>query len=225
MLGSCTDQYGTYEQTRNDRFVSNEVQRLLDSYRKGSIPQFNNNVPKEKQENKSNTPKEEIQSDTMEDSLQLLLKAIETYITSNSDLNIPIESKFEIRGIYGCIAPYPYNFTIHQKGKDVIIKNRTDYQHRIEYRSDFSRFVIFWFIYSSIDINSLKDSYGKMASTADFRGVISINVITKDEEFSRDIKIIAGTLEDNEVSKIIRSMVWLFHPERTIPFFFEELWE
>ena len=64
-----------------------------------------------------------------------------------------------------------------------------------------------------------------MATTADFEGVLSINVITKNEEFSKDIKIIAGTLEDDEVSNIIKTMIWLFHQECPVPFFFKQLWD
>lgn len=204
--------------------VSNEVQRILDSYRNDSIPQFNDNVPKRKQENTSTSPMVEIQSDWMEDFLQTLLDRNEIQIETINDINIPIESRFEIKGYHGCIVAYPYNIIIHQKGENVTITSITN-RDRKKYQQDFDKFLIFWLIYSSIDINSLKESYGKMATTADFEGKLSINITTKKEQLSKDIGIVAGTLEDKDIAKLIKGMTWLVHGDNLVFSHFKQLWE
>ncbi|MBN2183658.1 MAG: hypothetical protein JW715_17245 [Sedimentisphaerales bacterium] len=235
ITGGCTDQYGAYEQTtRKNKLVEDEVQRLLDMYRNGSIPQSNVNisktrqentsVPETKQENKSTSPLVEIQSDWMDDFLQTLLDKNEIKIKTINDLNIPIESRFEIKGHYGCIAPYPYNIIIHQRGQNVIITSIIN-RDRKKYHQDFDKFLIFWLIYSSIDINSLQESYGEMETTADFRGKLSINVTTQEGQQSKDVGILAGRLEDGDLAKLIKGMTWLVHGDGLVSCFFKQLWD
>ncbi len=235
MLGGCTDQYGAYEQTtRKNKLINKEVQRMLDMYRNGLTPQSNVNVSKTKQENtsvpqtkqekKSTSPLVEIQSDWMEDFLQTMLDRNEIQIETINDLNIPVESKFEIKGEYGCIASWPYNIIIHQIGENIKITCITN-QDRKESRQDFDKFKIFWLIYSSIDINSLNEFYGKGATTADFGGILSINVTTKDEKFSKEIGIVAGTLEDKDIAKLIKGMTWLVHGDGLVFCCFKQLWD
>ena len=241
ILVGCADQYGAYKQTtKNDMLVSNEVQRNLDIYRNGMTPQSNVNVSKTKQENKSVpqtkqekksiTPMVEIKSGWMEDFLQTLLDRNEIQIETINDLDIPIESRFEIKGHYGCLVAFPYNIIIHQKGEDVIVTNITK-QGKKEYRQDFNKFLIFWLICSPIDINSLKISYegGNIVaiSTADFRGKLSISVTTRQGELSKDLRIRAGanTFEGEDITKLIKAMTWLVHGDNLVFSHFKELWE
>lgn len=231
MLGGCTEQYGAYEQTtRQNKLVDDEVQHTLDMYRNGMTPQSNVNVPKIEQEKKSTSPLVEIQSNWMEDFLQTLLDRNEIQINTINDLNIPIESRFEIKGYYGCLVAFPYNIIIHQKGEDVIVTSITK-QGKKEYRQDFNKFLIFWLICSPIDINSLKISYGGgdivAISTADFRGNLSINVTTRHGELNKDLRIRAGasTLEGEDIAKLIKGMTWLVHGDSLVFSYFKGLWD
>jgi hypothetical protein len=122
------------------------------------------------------------------------------------------ETKFEIRGGYGCIAFIPYNLTIHQKGQSV-----TYTFNGKERVMDYEQFRRFWKVCSSIDLCRLGSSYGMMETTADFRGDLTIEVTNGKEIWSRKIQFIKGEIGDKRFKELIDTMMKLVDKDERLP--------
>ena len=127
-----------------------------------------------------------------------------------STVELPIESKIQIKGIYGCVEALPYEITIHQKGNVVIITHEDKYKYgRKEFSLNIKRFKVFWKIFSLFDIMSFNESYGTMGSTADFRGDLTIDIVTADGSLSKKIHIPGTTIENEEFLNLLYVIIWL----------------
>jgi hypothetical protein len=127
-----------------------------------------------------------------------------------STVELPIESKIQIKGIYGCEEALPYEITIHQKGNVVIITHEDKYKYgRKEFSLHIKRFKVFWKIFSLFDIMSFNESYGRMGSTADFRGDLTIDIVTADGSLNKKIHIPGTTIENEEFLNLLYVIIWL----------------
>jgi hypothetical protein len=126
-------------------------------------------------------------------------------------LNGATETKFEIKGGYGCIAFIPYNLSIHQKGENITY-TFNDKEGLID-KTKFDRFRE---VYSSIGLCNLHSSYGTMQSTADFRGDLTIEITNDKGSWTRKIDF-TGRIEDGNFKLLIESMMNLVDKDERLP--------
>ena len=132
--------------------------------------------------------------------------------------DIPIESRFAIEGYYGCIAAFPYSLVICQKGTDVTYVFNDSESHLLNY----SRFEKFWHLCSLMDLNLLKSTYGSMASTADFRGHLTIECRIGKGRFFKKIEFQMGLIEDSKFAKLINSVMKMVSKRHRLPIWLGE---
>ena len=56
---------------------------------------------------------------------------------------------------------------------------------------------------------SFNESYGTMGSTADFRGDLTIDIVTADGSLSKKIHIPGTTIENEEFLNLLYVIIWL----------------
>ncbi len=126
-----------------------------------------------------------------------------------NDIELPIESIFQYKGITGCIAAIPYENTIYQNGDVVVIKKVGSRTDNTIYSLPINKFKVFWLFFSSFDIMSFGESYGEMWSTADFTGDLIIDIVTTEGRLNKKIGIEGSIINDNEFKKLLYTIKWL----------------
>jgi hypothetical protein len=129
---------------------------------------------------------------------------------------IPIESRFIIDGVYGCVIITPYRLIICQKGTEV----NYFYDHggkSGEYVLDYEKFKEFWRVCSLVDLNQLKRPFCTMETTADFRGKLTIQCKTEKGDFFREVEFTRGKLEDKDFERLIVAMMEMVSENHRLP--------
>ena len=130
---------------------------------------------------------------------------------------LPLKSKIVIDGIHGCVAASPYVVTISQKGSDVSLTLKS-FETIIDRQSvSLDDFKELWAACCDGDIGSLKKSYGKDKTTADFRGKFHVDIKTKEGKLSREANLTYGVIVNEQFNDIINKIMEILPAEHQLP--------
>ncbi|MHC4166748.1 MAG: hypothetical protein ACYSWQ_07315 [Planctomycetota bacterium] len=115
----------------------------------------------------------------------------------------------------GCVVPTPHQLRIDQEGERVT--------YTLQYSSGpdgyyltaglpFASFRRLWATVVASDVGLFESSYGRMVSTADYRGNLVIEVYTGAERLSRTIRLEGLNVEDGNLRNLLKSMAEM-HPK------------
>ena len=126
----------------------------------------------------------------------------------------PRSSTFILDLYHGGAAPVPHKLRIDQQGEQVTYSLQHGSGPNGYYLNAGVPFALFGRLWTTVvtsDVGSYKSSYGRMASTADYRGNLVIEVDTGSERLSRMIRLEGLNFEEENLRSLLRSMAEM-HP-------------
>lgn len=127
---------------------------------------------------------------------------------TNNTEDLPLESRFEIAGNYGCRILYSYSMFVEQKGNVVKVNGSP---------VDIKIYQELWKACCDINFESLNRSYGVMRSTADFRGTFNVDIKYKDRMLSKKINLTYGYIEDEQFKDLIDKILEMSPSSTMLP--------
>jgi len=126
----------------------------------------------------------------------------------------PRSSTFTLDLYHGDIDPVPHNLRIVQEGESVryTLQHGVGPAYYLTAHIPFASFRRLWTAVVARDVSSYGSSYGRMGSTADYRGNLVIEVNTGVERLSRTIHLGGLNFEDRNLRNLLSSMAQM-HPE------------
>lgn len=131
----------------------------------------------------------------------------------------PRRSTFILDLYHGDMAPIPHKLTINQEGGQVTYTLEYGNEYSLSAIVPFPSFGRLWSAVVSADVGSMKTSYGRMASPADYRGNLIIDIDTGTERLSREIRLEGFDFQDEHLRNLLRSMSQM-HPQDHSMYFF-----
>lgn len=150
---------------------------------------------------------------TQEKSLQVMNDPNEP----NNTEALPLESRFEIAGIFGCVCAHPYQIIVEQKGRDVKYKVTfvgTTYE---KCDVDFKIYQDLWKTCCDINLDALDRSYGVMCKTSDFRGTFNVDIKYKDRMLSKKIGLEYGYIKEEQFKDLIDKIMEMAPSDMMLP--------
>ncbi|HML76357.1 MAG TPA: hypothetical protein PKB02_17840 [Anaerohalosphaeraceae bacterium] len=150
---------------------------------------------------------------TQEKSLLVMNDPDET----NNTEDLPLESRFEIAGIFGCRCAQPYQIIVEQKGRDVKYKVAfvgTTYE---KCDVDFKIYQDLWKACCDINLDTLDRSYGVMCKTGDFRGTFNVDIKYKDRMLSKKIGLEYGYIKEEQFKDLIDKIMEMAPSDMMLP--------
>jgi len=133
----------------------------------------------------------------------------------NLSAALPRSSKFTLDLYHGRSAPVPHKLIVDQQGQRVIYTLQHGSGPDAYYLTagvPFESFRRLWAAVFASDIGLYKSSYGRVASTGDYRGDLIIEVDTGTERLSRVIRLEGLTFDDENLRGLLKSMAQM-HPQ------------
>lgn len=131
----------------------------------------------------------------------------------------PRRSTFILDLYYGDTTPVPHKLTINQEGGRVTYALEYGNEYSLSAIVPFASFSLLWDAVVSADVGAMKSSYGRMASPADYRGNLIIDIDTGTERLSREIRLEGLNFQDERLRNLLKSLAQM-HPEDRSMYFF-----
>lgn len=137
----------------------------------------------------------------------------------NLPADIPRRSVFTLDLQHGGITPIPHKLTISQEGARVTYSLEYGNESRLTALVPLPQFARFWETVVFSDVGSMQSSYGRMASTGDYRGYLVIEIDTVIGQFSREIMLQGIIFTDQNLMQLLNSMTQMHPRDHRMPLF------
>ncbi len=133
---------------------------------------------------------------------------------------LPLESKFEIEGHFGCVISQPYKLTIIQEGSDIRYGSSFSEDKEMGYYPvEYDKFKRLWIACEKANIGSLKKRYGENQSTGDFHGKFTCEIQLEDRIVSKEIFLTYGKINDIHFGEIFDKIMEALPSDAHLPFY------
>jgi hypothetical protein len=137
-------------------------------------------------------------------------------LAQSESFNIPEKSKIIIDGEHGCFVAIKYLLEINQEGNTIFLRGES-YQGKFDKKISIKEYRLFWSKFIALNPMNLKEEYGEMATTADFRGKLIIEFTDKKKTYHKEIELRKGEIKDNTFKQIYKLIMGLVDEKNRLP--------